>query len=77
MTSLFQKKSFKITKTKRNCHIQSKRLDKLTLILFIPKPTKTDKQTNKQKPNIFFFFLFVSELLPGWYPFMLAGVHLK
>ena len=56
MTSLFQKKSFKITKTKRNCHIQSKRLDKLTLILFIPKPTKTDKQTNKQKPNIFFFF---------------------
>ena len=76
MTSLFQKKSFKITKTKRNCHIQNKRFNKLTLILFIPKPTKTDTQTNKQKPNIF-FSLFVLELLPGWQAFMLAGVRLK
>lgn len=69
MTSLFQKKSFKITKTKRNCHIQNKRFNKLTLILFIPKPTKTDTQTNKQKPKIFFFSLRVRAA--AW----VVGVH--
>ena len=73
MTSLFQKKRFKITKTKRNCHIQNKRLDKLTLILFIPKPTKTDRQTNKQKPNISFFFFPLHVRAAAWVVAIHAG----